>query len=310
MKKKKLLNTSEYKTISELQESLEGTGYFVVPQIQFKEVLVADVHDSLSKKEKQTFNTASFDFVVYNSEFLPEFAVEFDGPCHAKQKKKESDSRKNKLCCLSKLPLLRIDDSFLTKYEGISFLKYVVDRFLAWQTDIAAISKQIEERLADFDEVDYDDPFNDPTIIFDLKYPFPALFDLATRLYDDKNIVTSYLSDDSYFDATSKYPYIEFQRNRFGEWAAGSKKRMMERSYQIEKHFINSLNKYDTEIIHELTVYVNYNWGLPTSNGSVVSTSFFQGIPGTSMNQVADNLCDYLALKKIEHWVQINLLHE
>lgn len=306
MKKKQLLNTSEYKTISELQESLSGTGYSVFPEIQVNNVLSNDASDYLSKKEKQTLNTASFDFVVYHSENIPEFAVEFDGPCHSGcQKKKESDFRKNKLCCLANLPLLRIDDSFLTKYEGVSFLKFVVDRFLAWKTDIPVISKEIEERLADCKEIDYDDPWNDSTFIFDLKYPFPALIDLATRLYNERSVVTSYISDASYCDGTSKYPYIEFQRNRYGGWPVGNENRIVERSYQLEKHFLDS-DKYCTKIIHDLTVSVNYNWKLPTSNNSDFSISFSQGIPGISMSQIADNLCDYLALKKIEQWIQKN----
>lgn len=59
MKKKKLLNTSEYKTISELKESLSGTGYSVYPEMQVNTVLSIDADDYLSKKEKQTLNTAS-----------------------------------------------------------------------------------------------------------------------------------------------------------------------------------------------------------------------------------------------------------
>jgi len=45
---------------------------------------------------------------------------------------------------------------------------------------------------------------------------------------------------------------------------------------------------------------------LPTSNNSDFPISFYRGLPGTSMNQIADNLSDYLALKKIEHWLQKN----
>jgi len=126
---------------------------------------------------------------------MPDFAVEFDGPCHSTyEKKKETDFRKNKLCCLANLPLLRIDDSFLTKYEGVSFLKFVVDRFLAWQKDLPLISKEIEDRLSDSKEIDYDDPWNDSTFIFDIKYPFPALIELATRLHSERSVVTSYIS--------------------------------------------------------------------------------------------------------------------
>lgn len=309
MKKKKLFNTSEYKTITELQEALYGTGYSVYPEIQVNNVLSFEDDDPLTKKDKKTLNTASFDFVVYNAENIPEFAVEFDGPCHsAYQKKRDSDFRKNKLCCIARLPLLRIDDSFLTKYEGLSFLKFVTERFLAWQTEIPVISNEIEERLSYSynKEIDYDDPSNDPTFVFDLNHPFPSSVELAARLYNDNRIVTNYLNDASYFDATSKYPYIEFRREGFGGWPVGYDNRMVERRYRLEKCYIDNTGKYATENIHELTVHVCYNWRLPTSDNSDFFISFSQGIQGTSMNEIADNLCDYLALKKIEKWAQNN----
>ena len=305
MRKKNLLNTSEFKTISELKESLSGTGYSVYPEIQLNNILSIEADDSLTKKEKQALNTASFDFVIFNSENMPEFAVEFDGPCHSKyQKKKEADFRKNKLCSLASLPLLRIDDSFLTKYEGLSFLNFVVSRFLAWQNDMPLISKEIEERLSYTKEIDFDDPFNDPTIIFDLKHPFPALIKLATKLYSDSRVVTSYLSDTLYCEETSKLPYIEFRRNKFGGWPIDNNNRIVERGYLLKKHFIGSVGKYATEHIHDISVSVSYNWRLPTSNKNDLSISYFQGLPGITMGQVADNLCDYIALKKIEEWFQ------
>ena len=55
MKKKKLFNTSEYKTITELQEALYGTGYSVYPEIQVNKVLSFEDDDPLTKKDKKTF---------------------------------------------------------------------------------------------------------------------------------------------------------------------------------------------------------------------------------------------------------------
>jgi len=319
MKTKKLFNTSEYKAVFELRETLEGKGFYVHPEMQVKNVIQIEGNDIISKKDKKTLNTASFDFVVYNNESIPEFIIEFDGPHHSLySKKRESDIRKNRLCSLARLPLLRIDDSFLTKYEEISFLRFIVGRFVAWRRDFNAITQEIEKRLPhkpSYAEADDYDPWNDPTIIFDMKYPFPASVEVAERLFNNYGVVTNYLNDELYYNATSKYPYTEFSRDKMGGGPIGEFVRRIERSYLLEKIFKDSAGKYNQAMLHNLVIKVDYKWGLPTfsridiNNAGEIPSILFQGIPGTSMSELADHFCDFLALKKIEEWAQDNLLH-
>jgi hypothetical protein len=59
-----------------------------------------------------------FDFLVHaplgeRHATQPLFAVEFDGPTHATPEDRARDSRKNRLCLASGLPLVRLDASFL-----------------------------------------------------------------------------------------------------------------------------------------------------------------------------------------------------
>ena len=82
MKTKKLFNTSEYKTFTEILKALEGEGFYIYPEMQLRKVIEFDEGEIIPKKEKETFNTAYFDFVLYNDKMLPELEIEFDGPLH------------------------------------------------------------------------------------------------------------------------------------------------------------------------------------------------------------------------------------
>ena len=317
MKKKRLFNTSEYKTLTELKEALEGTGFSVYPEMQLKNVMRLEKNDKISRKERNTLNTASFDFVVYSRESLPEFVVEFDGPHHSVyDEKRRADLRKNRLCVQSDLPLLRIDDSFLTKYEEISFLKFVVERFVAWKNKKKIISQDAKEHflyVKSSEEIDYDDPWHDPTIIFNLDHPFPASVEIAVRLFKEHQIITTYIDDEIYHEATSNFPYIEFRRGKMGEWPISSYSRRIERTYLLEKNAEVSKGQFDCEKLHDLNIHVDYKWGSPTLDrnddfqGDRIPSVLFQGIPGTSMSQVADHFCDYLALSEIEKWAKCRI---
>lgn len=239
MKKKKLFNTSEYKTVIELREALEGTGFYVHPEMQLKNVIKLEENDKISKEDRNTFNNASFDFVVYNKESFPEFVIEFDGPHHSVYiEKRKADLRKNRLCVQAGLPLLRIDDSFLRKYEEISFLKFIVVRFVAWRNKIRIISQEIEERLtfaASLKDIDYDDPWNVPSFIFDINHPFPATVEIAARLFKEHQVITTFVDDETYHAATNSCPYLEFRRDKMGGWPISEYSRSVERSYKLEK---------------------------------------------------------------------------
>jgi len=318
MKKKKLFNTSEYKTVIELRKVLEGTGFYIHPEMQLKKVIELEDRETLSIKDKKTFNTAFFDFVVYNKESLPEFVIEFDGPHHlTNRKKREADIRKNRLCSLATLPLFRIDDSLLTKYEEISLLGYIVARFVAWRNESISISREIEERLSyarSPSDVDYYDPWNDPTFIFDIKHPFPASTEVAERLFNNYGIVTDQIDDETYHCATSQYPYLEFHRDQMGAGPISNYARRVEHSYRLAKNFQDSSGKYDSEKLHKLSIRVDYKWGHPTYDHTdrnpvdKIPSILFQGIPGTSMSELSDHLCDFLALREIEKWAQNSLL--
>ena len=110
---------------------------------------------------------AHFDFVVYNEDFLPEFAVEFDGPTHQDQRQQERDKKKNHLCHLFSLPLLRIKHRHISrKYNEMTLLSWIVN---VYYLEIAFYEAQEAVPIPDDETFD---PFSFMTVSKQLDYPY------------------------------------------------------------------------------------------------------------------------------------------
>lgn len=319
MKTKKLFNTSAFKTSRILERVLDETGCRVYPELALSLVLDVD-GETLSRQERNTLNTGSFDFVVFNEESFPEFAVEFDGPAHQLyEKTKQADIRKNSLCCKARLPLLRIDDEFLTEYEKGSMLEYMVGRFVAWRNERDQVAEE-ESDIAQFldakgaDEEEYEQMM-DPQIMWDLLHPFPASLDLAGTLYSTYGVVSTHVDAEIYENAIMQPEYLLFQRDRMGDEPLGLHHYKVEREYELRRMTQSEAGKYEVQHIHSVNVGVSYQWRLPTvdvealvsSNELIVENAHGQELPGISMPELADHFCDFLALNQLRGWAEQNL---
>ncbi|MEK6300417.1 MAG: DUF2726 domain-containing protein [Acidobacteriota bacterium] len=309
MKTKRLFNTSEYKTVGILRRALQqDTEFFIYPELPLNKVIEAEKGDDISKKEVGTLNTASFDFTIYNRASFPQFAIEFDGPPHVTyEKKRQTDIRKNRLCGLAGLPLLRIGDAFLNEYEKTSLLEYVIGRFVAWSSGDDCLPRgggdQVERDIHAPDhsqETEYED---DPSIMFDLGHPFPASIEVAKRLYRAYGIVTSETDGDDYDYAMSRPSFLMFSHYSGGSNPIGDHHRKVERGYELRTYTRQTSGKCSSEQLHTLNETVMYQWQLPTTDHRIV----FHGIPGTSMWELAEHLCDFRALCRLEKWAPLNL---
>lgn len=319
MKTKKLFNTSAYKTSRILERVLKETGCRVYPELALHLVLDVD-DDALSRQEKNTLNTGSFDFVVYNEESCPEFAVEFDGPDHQKyEKTKQADIRKNLLCCKARLPLLRINDEFLTEYEKCSVLEYMVGRFVDWRNERervvqeeSDISEYLAARGATEDEYDR---IMGPQIMWDLEHPFPASIELAQTLHSIYGIVNNYIDPEVYEKAMEQSDFLFFHRKGMGSGPVGLYHYEKDGSYELERRTRDESGKGQTESIHVVTVGVTYQWRLPTvdltridpSKEPIVEHVHGQELPGISSEELANHFCDFLALNQMRTWAEQNL---
>lgn len=148
-----ILNRSEQAADAQLRESCERHGARVCPLVRVKDIVGPDEH--CVNSELFTFSLRShFDFVVIDSDSTtPLFAVEFDGPFHRDPKQRSRDQKKNALCDIVGLPLLRVNDNYLKpRYRNLNLLAWFVECWFA--------SKCIEEaqRKGHLPDDEYFDP--------------------------------------------------------------------------------------------------------------------------------------------------------
>jgi hypothetical protein len=121
VKTKKINNTSEIISYNEIKTELRDTDYIVFPKLPISDVIDSSIKQYLTKQEKNYFEKSHFDFVVADKNHVPAFVIEFDGPCHLEREETKSrDIRKNRICQIAELPLLRITDFELEKIDSVS----------------------------------------------------------------------------------------------------------------------------------------------------------------------------------------------
>jgi len=187
-------SNQEKRTFYALSRALEKRGYRVWMNMRLDEVLEREPEE-LGDVEAQVFGKMHFDFVV-TKEFAPVFVVEFDGPQHQEDSTRDHlDAVKNKFCRDAGLPMLRISSQELEPHEGVDLVSWILERWIAWQTEGPRLWREITEeieqqRLAPEDYTAGDiggfavlDPSYDPTVRFGIRHPYPAILTVAHRLH-------------------------------------------------------------------------------------------------------------------------------
>lgn len=185
MHKRRLLVFREPEVNTILQRTLASRGFQVFPKVRLADAIQKDASEYLGNREFGYLTRAHFDFLV-TKDFVPQFAVEFDGLTHAEPDAVERDVLKNRLCKSAGLPLLRITSAELTARDKLTALDYMMGRFVAWRDELPDIQRELQAQAAglpaDADPHDYIDYF-DPSIHFDLQHPFPATAAVRDRLW-------------------------------------------------------------------------------------------------------------------------------
>src|ERR1043165_3951638 len=113
---KKILNHSERISHEIILKVLADSGYIVLSAIPEKAVFNFN-RSELNSQDWEHYKNAIFDFLILDPKSDPILAIEFDGPDHSRPGKKRSDIRKNRLCNLRELPILRINDKHIQKED-------------------------------------------------------------------------------------------------------------------------------------------------------------------------------------------------
>lgn len=111
---RRLLNRSEEVTADRLRSVCAEWGAHVYPKVRVADVLSLD--RSVIGSDLYGYGLqAHFDFTVCNKNFVPLFAVEFDGPSHHDPVQRRRDLQKEQICWNYSFPLLRVNDRYLDR---------------------------------------------------------------------------------------------------------------------------------------------------------------------------------------------------
>jgi hypothetical protein len=222
--------------------------------------------------------------------------------------------------------------------DKFTILEYILIRFLAWQNESTEIHNEIAEYLETLDdsqqlsllEGGFLDPTIDPSFLFDLKHPFPRTQEVANRLLDKYKILSiltqsflknrrppqsySFFCDISPFNQTFEgYDLV----NRCDYLITRSEKPFFNwKTYECEKDrkSLTILKKgfVDFRIRCSLPVVNDYD---PQKESPVdyfrrkgrfpIMNEYLQGV---STFSIARNISEYLGLREVEKWAEVNLL--
>jgi hypothetical protein len=193
MRRRPLHTRSEAIADRLLRRTLTGTGWTVIPKLPIDAVLERDA-DELDREAMSLYTRGHFDFAVYPDdpdEQLAAFVIEFDGFGHDRPEQVRRDILKNRFCSRASLPLLRLGPMDLRELDRSTVLEWIVQRFVAWHAESDERVRAAQEAMARATEgldpevaveLVQDDPTFDPSFWFDLEHPFPGNARIAERL--------------------------------------------------------------------------------------------------------------------------------
>lgn len=160
MYRKRILNKQEERTKDILNDITNEYEAHVFVKNRVADVLEI-TNSGLSKNEKSYALMAHFDFVIMNKDYMPEFAVEFDGLQHKYDAKSiYNDELKNNICRKLNFPLLRITSAYFEKIGRFpTILNWITELyFLRKAFDIAQEKGEIplDEPWMWFSVIGYD----------------------------------------------------------------------------------------------------------------------------------------------------------
>jgi hypothetical protein len=154
----RLLNRYEEIVFDQISEVSSRYGLSAYPKVRLADVIDLDAL-GIDYSHKSFGLRSHFDFVI-SREYQPLYVVEFDGPSHLTDVQRERDTKKNRLCELAGLPILRVNSRHITKDFGDLTL-------LAWIMETYEMQCGFYE-AQESGQIPYDEPF-DPFNLMTMK---------------------------------------------------------------------------------------------------------------------------------------------
>lgn len=172
---KKIFNFHEEVTHKKLKDICDKYGASVHTKLRIADIFPIE-KSGIPDIDYRFALQAHFDFVIVDSEHMPLFAVEFDGPTHDTNTQKSRDEIKDKLCDKFELPILRIKSNHL-------FRKFGSFDLLTWFIEVWFLREAFHE-AQETGSVPWDEPF-DPMLCLSLpgrKEKFPLWLSAELRV--------------------------------------------------------------------------------------------------------------------------------
>lgn len=312
MRKRRLASHDEAAAHQIIQRTLADTQWKVFVNVSVQRAL--DKQERLSPAEFDLYTRGSFDFVVADAAYEPQFALELDGFGHEDSRQVARDLIKNALCARAGLPLLRIRADDLREREETSIIEWLCAAFVAFERELDADlaedaddSESLDDPGASDDDlsagdVDSDDVLGEPGAEMD--HPFPDNALVATRLIERYGIGIGQLS-----------PLIVRPGTRYVlqlRWSPAFKPPHFRRGPASEyvlsevDFAVAKLNTPD-EVVFGGVGRAEFAWAnrLPAAIGAEASLAPIE-FPWDSLG-VSRQLAEFDALRKVESWARRNL---
>jgi hypothetical protein len=329
VKKRKLLNWSEGHVDRILHRHFRGDAYRIFPSIRLGDAIVKEDGERLSSEDFDFLTRAHLDFLLATAPPAAEplFAVEFDGPHHDGRVQAGRDVRKNRLCRMADLPLLRLRAEDTQEHERVTLLDYMLERYCAWQREHEEIEAEAREAMNSISAAELDlmiedgtlDPAFDPTVIFDLRHPFPATRRVRERLVA--------LGIGTYEAAVAGEPEIRFWcMTRLGTSGAELNEQFHRAVYTAEVHRPGATSGESIFTVQRsasvrawLATERDVRGNLPSLFQAVrdgaldrvaeawerrINAMWFPCLPGIWPHDIAENLAEYQAYRAVEEWAK------
>lgn len=201
MRLKKFETSSEAQARRVLIRALQGTRYWVNAHTRLEEVIEPDADDDPA--DRRFLRDAHFDLTIHKEsrrEVL--WAFEFDGPTHEGPEQRRRDVRKNRICLMAGLPLLRLDDTHLNANEKQAVLEWHVQRWLAYEQMMPRLLEERDREIASIPSEELERagmfllgerPHLDAELVFDLNNPYEPTLAIAERLRREYGMHTTHL---------------------------------------------------------------------------------------------------------------------
>ena len=308
---KTILNTSEYIAQKLIQKSIEGSQFYLLSQTPMNKVIDAKLLE-LDRRQRQHYNDTTFDFVISGSNGLAALVIEFDGPEHfTNEKQIKADIRKSQICSLASLPLLRIDDSYMSSIDKISILEYVLLRFNRWNIEKAELQESFDNYLNSLAEEEYATAIEEmkyldytPELNFNYRYQLTEISRIDAEIEEKLGVLNEVFVEKRKY-VRSSYQYLS------GYPVYGHDGTI---SFIVKYKLLaiaqreSEMQVFDEEVSEEAKMRWYIYDEKRKTDSLFVRHSYHFDIPGTSIPDLCENIANYKCLKRIrdkcKHFVE------